>query len=311
MRIRIIDAFTDQPFRGNPAAVCLLEDVWPDDEWMQRVATETNLSDTAFALPIDSPDADYALRWFTPEAEEDLCGHATLATAHALHEDSGTPATVRFTTRRGILIAHSFADGSIALDFPASPPVEAPAPEGLADALGADPVEVYRTGALRDLLVVLRDERAVHGVVPDMTAIARIERDDDVRGVIVTAPAADLGASGYDFVSRFFAPADGIPEDPVTGSAHTALAPYWAERLAKNTLVGLQASKRSGVVQVAVRGDRVLLKGNAITTFDGVLCAPAARPDDRSAGLTAVRVSTPQRGSGLANTGGIAGDSWG
>jgi PhzF family phenazine biosynthesis protein len=272
MRMRIIDAFTDQPFRGNPTAVCLLEDAWPDDGWMQQFATETNLSDTAFALPVDSPDADYALRWFTPEIEEDFCGHATLATAHALHEDRGTPATVRFSTRRGILIAHSFADGGITLDFPASPPVKAPAPEGLADALGAQPVEVYRTGALRDLLVVLRDEHAVRGLVPDMTAIARIERDHDIRGVIVTAPAAD-----YDFVSRFFSPGDGIPEDPVTGSAHTALGPYWAGRLAKNTLVGLQASKRSGVVQVAVRDDRVLLKGNAVTTFDGALRACAVR----------------------------------
>jgi PhzF family phenazine biosynthesis protein len=275
MRIRIIDAFTDQPFRGNPAAVCLVEGAWPDDEWMQRVATETNLSETAFALPVDGSDADYALRWFTPEAEEDLCGHATLATAHALHEDRGTPATVRFTTRGGILIAHSFAEGGVTLDFPASPPVKAPAPVGLADALGAEPVEVYRTGALRDLLVVLRDEPAVRGVVPDLTAIARIERQDDVRGVIVTA-RADQDSAGYDFVSRFFAPADGIPEDPVTGSAHTALAPYWAERLGKDALVGLQASKRSGVVHVAVRGDRVLLTGDAVTTFDGVLRGSAA-----------------------------------
>ncbi|MBP2327607.1 PhzF family phenazine biosynthesis protein [Kibdelosporangium banguiense] len=270
MRFRIIDAFTDQPFRGNPAGVCLLEGTWPDDEWMRRVATETNLSDTAFVLPLDSQDADYALRWFTPEIEEDLCGHATLAAAHALHEDRGTPATVRFSTRRGILIAHSFADGGITLDFPASPPVQAPPPAGLAEAIGAEPVEVYRTGALRDLLVVLRDEHAVRGVVPDMTAIARIERDDDIRGVIITAQA-----DGHDFVSRFFAPADGIPEDPVTGSAHTALAPYWARRLGKDTLVGLQASKRRGVVRVAMRGDRVLLNGSAVTTFDGVLRAPA------------------------------------
>jgi PhzF family phenazine biosynthesis protein len=282
MRMRIIDAFTDQAFRGNPAAVCLLEDAWPDAEWMQWVATETNLSDTAFVLPVDGPEADYALRWFTPEAEEDLCGHATLATAHALHEDRGTPATVRFTTRRGILIAHSFADGGITLDFPASPPVGAAAPAGLAEALGVEPGEVYRTGALRDLLVVLRDEQSVRDVVPDLTAIARIERDDDVRGVIVTAPAVD-----HDFVSRFFAPADGIPEDPVTGSAHTALAPYWANRLGKDSLVGLQASKRSGVVHVAVRGDRVLLTGKAVTTFDGVLrVAPALVGGGPAAGLT-------------------------
>lgn len=269
MRIRIIDAFTDRPLRGNPAAVCLLEDTWPDDEWMSWVATETNLSETAFVLPHEGQDADYALRWFTPEVEEDLCGHATLATAHALHEDRGTPATVRFTTRSGILTARSFADGNITLDFPAARPVAAPAPQGLEAALGARPVEVHRTGVLRDLLVVLDDEQAVRDVAPDMTAIARMQRTDDIRGVTVTAQAAH--ASEYDFVSRFFSPADGIPEDPVTGSAHTALAPYWADRLGKDTLVGFQASKRTGVVAVDVLGDRVVLTGRAFTTFDGVL----------------------------------------
>lgn len=265
MRIRIIDAFTDQPFRGNPAAVCLV-DSWPDEDWMQQVALEMSLSETAFAHPVDRPDADYALRWFTPAVETDLCGHATLATAHALHSDRGTPATVRFSTRSGVLVAHSFDDGSITLDFPAAPTVESPAPDGLASALGIEPVATYRTGALRDLVVILSDEQAVRDLAPDLTAVAQIGRRDDIRGVIVTAKARE-----YDFISRFFAPNDGIPEDPVTGSAHTALAPYWASRLGKTVLTGLQASARTGVVQTEVRGDRVLLTGHAVTVLDGQL----------------------------------------
>ncbi|SMC71532.1 PhzF family phenazine biosynthesis protein [Kibdelosporangium aridum] len=266
MRIRIIDAFTDQPFRGNPAAVCLLEDTWPDEDWMRQVAAEMNLSETAFAHPVDDGDADYALRWFTPEVETDLCGHATLATAHALHQDRGTPATVRFTTRSGILVAHSFDDGRITLDFPAATITEAAAPHGLAEALGTQPVAAYRTGALGDLLVVLSDEDTVRGLRPDLASIARIEQESGIRGVIVTAESAD-----YDFVSRFFAPKDGIPEDPVTGSAHTALAPYWAQRTGRTSLVGLQASKRTGVVRTEVHGDRVHLTGHAVTVLDGLL----------------------------------------
>jgi PhzF family phenazine biosynthesis protein len=266
MRVRIVDAFTDRPLQGNPALVCLLDDAWPDETWMQQVATETNLSDTAFAVPVDSPDADYALRWFTPLIEEQLCGHATLATAHILHQDRGTPGTVRFSTRSGILTATSTHDGAITLDLPAAVITEAAPPDGLTAALGVEPVATFRTGALRDLLVVLSDEDTVRQVVPDLTAVARIERQDDVRGVIITAPGRE-----HDFVSRFFAPADGIPEDPVTGSAHTALAPYWSARLGRDELVGFQASDRTGVVATTVRGDRVLLRGNAVTTFDGTL----------------------------------------
>ncbi|RSM78713.1 PhzF family phenazine biosynthesis protein [Kibdelosporangium aridum] len=266
MRIRIIDAFTDQPFRGNPAAVCLLEDTWPDEDWMRRVAAEMNLSETAFAHPVDDSDADYALRWFTPEVETDLCGHATLATAHALHQDRGAPATVRFATRSGILVAQSFDDGTITLDFPAATITDSAAPDGLADALGAQPVATYQTGALGDLLVVLSDEDTVRGLRPDLASIARIEQEYGIRGVIVTAESAD-----YDFVSRFFAPKDGIPEDPVTGSAHTALAPYWAQRTGRTSLVGLQASKRTGVVRTEVHGDRVHLTGHAVTVLDGFL----------------------------------------
>jgi PhzF family phenazine biosynthesis protein len=272
MRIRIIDAFTDQPFAGNPAAVCLLDaDAWPDETWMQQVAAEMHLSETAFARPLDDDaDADWGLRWFTPEVETNLCGHATLATAHAMHRDRGTPGTVRFMSRSGVLVAHTADDGTITLDFPAATLSEAPAPEGLAEALGVTPEATYTTGALGDRLVVLRDEAAVRALAPDLGAIAGIARRDAIRGIIATAGAAEPDA-GYDFVSRFFAPADGIPEDPVTGSAHTALAPFWSERLGRDGLVGLQASPRGGLVRTSLHGDRVHLTGHAVVVLDGTL----------------------------------------
>jgi PhzF family phenazine biosynthesis protein len=277
MRIRVIDAFTDRPFAGNPAAVCLLGgDAWPDEAWMRRVAAEMNLSETAFAHPLPSGSgADWALRWFTPTVETNLCGHATLATAHALHADRGAAASVRFSSRSGVLVAHSRPDGAITLDFPAAPATEAAVPDGLAEALGARPVAAYDTGALGDLLVALPDEATVRGLAPDVTALARLTDHDGVRGVIATAAAADP-AGGYDFVSRFFAPAQGIPEDPVTGSAHTALAPYWAARLGRDPLTGLQASARSGLVRTAVHGDRVHLTGHAVTVLDATLHHTAA-----------------------------------
>ncbi|MEV4313341.1 PhzF family phenazine biosynthesis isomerase [Actinocrispum sp. NPDC049592] len=266
MRIRIIDAFTDEPFRGNAAAVCLLDgDSWPDETWMGRLAAEMNLSETVFTLPgVDG--ADYGIRWFTPMREVDMCGHATLAAAHALHVDRGGPATVTFSSRSGILTVQTFADGSITMDFPASPTTETPAPDGLADALRVDVVATYDTGPLGDLLVEVADEQTVRGLAPDMNAVAAIERAHKIRGLIVTAQASE-----YDFISRFFAPTDGIPEDPVTGSAHTALAPFWGARLGKTNLVGLQASPRSGVVRTEVRDDRVLLTGRAVTVLDGEL----------------------------------------
>lgn len=272
MRIRIIDAFTDRPFAGNPAGVCLLDaDGWPDEAWMRRVAAELNLPMTAFAHPLaDDVEADWALRWFTPEIEEKLCGHATLATAHAMHSDRGTPGTVRFSTRGGVLVAHTSEDGTITLDFPAATVTEAPAPEGLADALGAEPEATYRTGALRDVLAIFPDEAAVRALAPDYTALARVSRRDDIRGVTATSLASDP-AGGYDFVSRFFSPADGLPEDYVTGSAHTALAPYWSRRLGRDGLTGWQASARPGLVRTAVRGDRVHLSGHAVTVLDGTL----------------------------------------
>jgi len=275
MRIRIIDAFADLPFAGNPAAVCLLDgDTWPDAAWMQRLAGEMNLSETAFARPLPAgAEADWALRWFTPAVESNLCGHATLATAHALRSDRG-PGTVSFSSASGVLITHAHDDGSITLDFPAAPVTEAPVSDGLASALGAEPDAAYTTGRLGDLVVVFVAESTVRALDPDLTAVARLTRRDARRGITVTAPASDP-ASGYDFVSRFFAPADGIPEDPVTGSAHTALAPYWSDRLGRDELTGLQASARTGLVHTAVRGDRVHLTGNAVTVLDGTLLAAA------------------------------------
>jgi PhzF family phenazine biosynthesis protein len=280
MRIRIIDAFTDRPFAGNPAAVCLLDtDVWPDESWMRQVAAEMNLSETAFAHPLpERADADWALRWFTPTVEADLCGHATLATAHALHSDRGDPGTVRFRSRSGVLITHTHHDGSITLDFPSAPATEVPLPDGLTEALNAKPDTTYSTDALGDLLAVFPDEAGIRALTPDFTALARLARRDGLRGIIATARTADSG-SGYDFVSRFFAPAQGIPEDPVTGSAHTALAPYWSARLGRDTLTGLQASTRTGLVRTAVHGDRVHLTGHAITILDGTLrCRETPRP---------------------------------
>ena len=271
MRIWIIDAFTDRPFAGNPAGVCLLDaDAWPDQEWMRRVAAELS-HETAFARPLsDSAGADWALRWFTPAAESNICGHATLATAHALHTDRATPLTIRFASSFGLLIARTRHDGTITLDFPAAFPAGAPAPDGLAQALGAELDATYSTGALGDLLAVADNEAAVRGLRPDFSALARLTRQNGIRGIIITAAAADRH-SGYHFVSRYFAPAGGIPEDPVTGSAHTALAPYWSHRLGRDSLTGLQASDRTGLVHTAVHGDRVHLTGHAVTVLDGTL----------------------------------------
>jgi PhzF family phenazine biosynthesis protein len=278
MRIRIIDAFTDKPFAGNPAGVCLLDgDSWPDEGWMGRVAAELNLSETAFAhrLP-GGAEADWALRWFTPAVEVDLCGHATLATAHALHADRGAPGTVRFASRSGVLITHTAADGTITLDFPIARLTRTQTPAGLTEALGAKPDAAYQTGALGDILVVLPDEAAVRRLRPDLHALAAQDRHG-FRGVIATAAAQDPDG-GYDFVSRFFGCNVGIGEDPVTGSSHTALAPYWADRLGRDELVGLQASQRTGLVRTRVHGDRVHLTGHAVTVIDGSLLAgPGAR----------------------------------
>jgi PhzF family phenazine biosynthesis protein len=269
MRIRIVDAFTDRPFAGNPAGVLLL-DAFPDDDWLQDVAREVNHAETAFAhrLP-EGGDADWALRWFTPATEVALCGHATLATAHVLHSTGAHQGPVRFATRSGVLSATPREDGSITLDFPTAPLTRAEIPEGVAEALGAEPVTAVGTGpGIGDLILELADEKTVLGLSPDHKALAR----HSPRGIIATARAEEP-ARGYDFVSRCFFPNVGIDEDPVTGSAHTALAPYWSERLGRPDLTGLQASPRSGRVRTELRGDRTLLTGRAVTVIEGELLA--------------------------------------
>jgi PhzF family phenazine biosynthesis protein len=272
MRIRIVDAFTDRPFAGNPAGVLLLNDAdaFPDGPWLQNVALEVNHAETAFAHPLpEGGEADWALRWFTPATEVAMCGHATLATAHVLYTTGAHEGPVRFATRSGVLVAAPAEDGSITLDFPTAPLTRVELPDGIAEALGAEPRAAFDTGAnIGDLLVELADEKTVHALRPDLKALAAYSE----RGVIATARAEDP-ARGYDFVSRCFFPNVGIDEDPVTGSAHTALAPYWSERLGRPDLTGLQASPRSGRVGTRLNGDRTLLGGRAITVIEGELLA--------------------------------------
>ncbi|MFI6014781.1 PhzF family phenazine biosynthesis protein [Streptomyces sp. NPDC051243] len=269
MRIRIVDAFTDRPFAGNPAGVLLL-DGFPEDDWLQNVAMEVNQAETAFAHRLaEGGEADWALRWFTPVAEVAMCGHATLATAHVLHSTGAHEGPVRFATRSGVLVSTPRADGSVTLDFPTAPLTPVEVPDGVAGALGAEPLTVLDTGPhVGDLLVELADEKTVHGLAPDLKALAAHSR----RGIIATARAEDPGR-GYDYVSRCFFPNLGIDEDPVTGSAHTALAPFWSERLGRAELTGLQASRRSGRVRTELRGDRTLLSGRAVTVIEGELIA--------------------------------------
>jgi PhzF family phenazine biosynthesis protein len=253
-----VDAFTDEPFRGNPAAVCILDEPRPDD-WMQRVALEMNLSETAFVVP---GDRVFQLRWFTPACEVRLCGHATLASAHVLWSEGVVePARmIEFETlHSGTLTATRSSDG-IELDFPVRPPERVTAPAGLVEALGLEPELVARCA--NDYLVEARDEATVRNLRPDFFRLGRVE----ARGVIVTARG-----ERHDFVSRFFAPAVGIDEDPVTGSAHCCLCPFWSERLGKESMVGYQASPRGGVVKVTLSGDRVKLAGAAVTTLRGEL----------------------------------------
>jgi PhzF family phenazine biosynthesis protein len=256
-----VDAFTSVPFRGNPAAVCLLDG--PRGEaWMQAVAAEMNLSETAFLHP---EGGGYRLRWFTPEVEVELCGHATLASAHALWESSrlAANAPARFLTLSGALSAEREGHW-IVLDFPSTPQTPAEPPPGLLAALGVSPVHIGRTRF--DYLVEVDGEEAVRALKPDFQALARAE----ARGVIVTARA---DGTEYDFVSRFFAPASGINEDPVTGSAHCCLAPYWGERLGKTRLTAWQASRRGGLLRLQVEGERVRIAGQAITVLRGELAA--------------------------------------
>jgi PhzF family phenazine biosynthesis protein len=260
--VTVVDAFTDTPFAGNSAAVCVLP-APRDERWMQAVARELKHAAHAFLL---RESDEWRLRWFTPAAEVDLCGHATLASAHVLWDEGHAPRgeLARFQTRSGLLTAAN-RDGWITLDFPATPPTPADAPPELAEALGSGIVAAYHTRF--DWLVELENEAAVRAVAPDLDLVARLGR----RGVIVTSRASSVG---YDFVSRFFAPNLGLPEDPVTGSAHCALGPLWGHRLGRQELVGYQASPRGGTVRVTLRGgERVLLGGKAVTTLRGELLA--------------------------------------
>jgi PhzF family phenazine biosynthesis protein len=263
VRLRTVDSFTDKPFRGNPAAVVMLDEA-PSDDWMAAVARETNLSESGFVIREKLPEADFRLRWFTRGAVEvDLCGHATLAAAHCLLED-GVGSPIRFATRSGLLTVNKREDGSLAMDFPAWPPAAIEPPAGIADALG---MAVEWTGRSDNnyLLALVADERVVRKLSPDIAGIARLPAD-----VVIVTAAADP-EQPHEFVSRVFAPNVGIEEDPVTGSAHTILGPYWADRLGRTSLVGLQASARSGLVGVEVRDDRVVVSGRAVTILDGVL----------------------------------------
>ena len=256
-----VDAFTSEPFAGNPAAVCYLDDP-RDAAWMQQVAREMNLSETAF---LRARGDGFDLRWFTPTVEVDLCGHATVASAHALWE-SGRLApteTARFHTRSGVLTAARLGDW-IELDFPATPDEAVAAPPGLVEALGLSPLYVGKSRF--DYLVEVENEQAVRGLRPDFGRLGAIK----ARGVIVTSVAS---TAGVDFVSRYFAPAFGIDEDPVTGSTHCCLAPFWSRRLEKRELLARQLSPRGGLLKLRLDGDRVRIAGQAVTVWRGELLA--------------------------------------
>ena len=249
-----MDAFTNKAFGGNPAAVCVLP-APPSDEWMRSVAREMNLSETAFLTP---HEGGYSLRWFTPAVEVDLCGHATVASAHVLWQDGHLKPgeQARFHTRSGLLLADQRGEW-IELDFPAKVVTAAEPPAELLPSLGVAHAGFVGKNAF-DYLVEVDSEETVRALSPDHSTLRKIP----VRGVIVTARST---GGEYDFVSRFFAPGSGIDEDPVTGSAHVALGPYWSERLGKTEFVAFQASERGGVVRVRLQGDRVLLGGQAVT----------------------------------------------
>jgi len=247
-----VDAFATRPFEGNPAAVMPLAE-WLPDAVMQAIAAENNLAETAFTVPSDRDDADYDLRWFTPTVEVDLCGHATLASGHVLM----TGDRVRFATRSGVLTV-TREDGKLWLDLPAYPVEEGEEP-GLLEALRVEGPTYLSRGGNGAAIVALTDEAAVRGVTPDFPALRTIDRL-----VIVTAPGDKTAVA-----SRVFAAYHGIDEDPVTGSAHAALVPYWARRLGRERFTALQASKRSGLLECHLKGDRVRLGGGAVTVIEG------------------------------------------
>ena len=262
MKIFQVDAFTDKPFAGNPAAVCIHSEA-RDASWMQNVAREMNLSETAF---LSGQEDGFDVRWFTPVVEVDLCGHATLAAAHILWETGllDREEQARFHTRSGLLTA-VYNQGEVELDFPTTPDEPVCGPDELSRALGVVPAHIGRS--VYDYIVEVDSEDAVRSLRPDLGVL----RTFDVRGTIVTARA---DSPAYDFVSRFFAPGAGIDEDPVTGSAHCCLGPYWSKRLGKKEFVAYQASARGGTVRVRLEGDRVILGGRAVTVLRGVIVDP-------------------------------------
>ncbi len=252
-----VDAFTSRLFSGNPAAVCPLEK-WLPDEKMQAIAAENNLAETAFFVP--DGDGRYRLRWFTPQVEVDLCGHATLASAFIVLNDlTSGKNSVRFETKSGTLTVSREGD-LFSLDFPARPPLPCEPCPGLLNALGGRPETIL---ASDDYLLIYRSEEEVRALKPKMDGLLNIDRF----AVIVTAPAKQV-----DFVSRFFAPAKGVPEDPVTGRAHCTLIPYWSKRLGKSKLHALQVSPRGGELWCEDRGDRVIISGRAVRFLEGTIC---------------------------------------
>jgi PhzF family phenazine biosynthesis protein len=254
-----VDSFTNHPFAGNPAGVCLLERAAAED-WMQKFAAEMNLSETAFLVP---RDRRFDLRWFTPTTEVELCGHATLASAHILWETgvlaADSPAI--FETLSGTLTAVKLHE-NIKLDFPSKPPESVASDPGISSALAVDALFIGKSNL--DYFIEIKSESQLRSLQPDLSALKKL----DLRGVIVTALSNE---PQYDFISRFFAPGAGINEDPVTGSAHCCLAPYWGQKLGKSKMLGYQASLRGGAVQVELQGDRVQLGGEAVTVFSGTL----------------------------------------
>lgn len=259
LKIYQVDAFTDKKFHGNPAAVCVLPEP-ANEEWMQQLASEMNLSETAFL--VKNQDG-FNLRWFTPALEVDLCGHATLASAHILWQIGllAPNEQARFYTRSGLLTAKLNND-LIELNFPATPETQTPPPDGLEEALGIKAKYIGKTKF--DYILELDSPEIVKSLTPDFTRLRKLP----VRGIIVTSQS---DSNSFDFISRFFAPGSGIDEDPVTGSAHCALAPFWSKRLSKNTFTAYQASARGGTLWIKLDKDRVYLSGKAITVLQGEL----------------------------------------
>ncbi|MBN2853333.1 MAG: PhzF family phenazine biosynthesis protein [Clostridia bacterium] len=257
MKIYQVDAFAEKPFSGNPAAVCILES-YPNEKWMKDIASEMNLAETAFVVPTED---GFSLRWFTPTSEVDLCGHATLASAHILWEEGYIieSQTANFYTKSGLLTAKN-VNGWIQHDLPPLPEHEVEAPKGLIEALNIKPVYVGKN--VFDYLIEVESEEMVKNMNPDFTKLLKIP----MRGVIVTARSKE-----YDFISRFFAPEVGVFEDPVTGSAHCSLALYWQKKLEKDSFTAYQASKRGGILKVQIEGERILVSGKAITVLKGSL----------------------------------------